>query len=71
MKVDCTVRLIAQSEDVPQGWHLQTGHYAAECCDMTERRRVIGLLDAYAARQKEGQLAVLLYNAARMLEQTQ
>jgi len=52
-------------------WHPDTERYAAEDCDMTERRRVIGLLDAYAARQKEGQLAVLLYNAARMLEQTQ
>lgn len=50
-------------------WHPQTAHYAAECCDMTDRERVIGLLDAYAKQHKEGQLAVLLHSAARMLEQ--
>ena len=49
-------------------WHPQTEQYANECCDMTDRKRVIGLLYAYSARQKEGQLAVLLHNAAQMLE---
>jgi len=52
-------------------WHPLTAHYAAEECDMTDRQRVIGLLDAYAARQRESQLAALLHNAARMLEEQQ
>jgi hypothetical protein len=50
-------------------WHPQTDQYASECCDMTERERVIGLLQAYAVRQKEGQLAVLLHNAAALLQE--
>jgi predicted nucleic acid-binding Zn-ribbon protein len=35
---------------------------------MTDVDKVVYLLDMFSSRQKEGQLAVLLHNAARMLE---
>lgn len=49
-------------------WHPQTEQYRQECSDMTDVDKVVYLLDMFSIRQKEGQLAVLLHNAARMLE---